>query len=174
MEFSKVMKIRQSVRGFKNEQISREDLEAVLDAAYLSPVAMGKFEDTKLLVVQDAEKLSRINEEAGKAFGDEKAKPTYGAPTVIYVLQKKDGEDILIGMNAAVIANNMLLAAYERGLGGCYLMGVSQMLYKNDEVNSILGVPEGYRTCAAAAIGIPAAELSERSVDRSKIETLYA
>ncbi len=172
MEFSEVMKNRASVREYKADQISDEDLKAILDAAYLSPVAMGKFEDTKLLVIQDAEKLNRINEDFGMERDGVKMRPTYDAPTVVFVLQRVDSEDILIGMNAAVVVNNMLLAAVDRGLGGCFLMGVSQMMSKDTEFGKYLGVPEGFKTCAAAAVGIPAAPVAARSVDTNKIETV--
>ena len=173
METIKALSLRQSVRSYKAQQITDAELNAVLSGAYLAPVAMGKYEDTKLLVVQDADVLNKLNDIAAKQFGDDKMRPTYGAPTLIYVLGKSDAEDILIGANAGVIMENMMIAATDAGLGSCYLFGVSQMLYKNEEVNALLNIPSGYRTVSAVALGYPADSLSERSVTANKMDTLY-
>ncbi|MCR5784413.1 MAG: nitroreductase family protein [Eubacterium sp.] len=173
METIKTLSTRCSTRSFKSEQISDAELSAVLDGAYLAPVAMGKYEDTKLLVIQNQDVLNKVNELFAAAVHDESMRPTYGAPTVIYVLGKEDAEDILIGMNAGAVTENMLIAATNAGLGSCYLMGVSQVLYKNEEVKKLLQIPEGYRTLSAVALGYPTEALSERSVDKNKMDTLY-
>ncbi len=173
METIKTLSLRQSVRSFKPQQITDEELKSVLGGAYLAPVAMGKYEDTKLLVVQNREVLDKIDAAFGKQVGDENMKPTYGAPTVIYVLGKADSEDILIGANAGAVVENMLIAATNAGLGSCYLFGVSQALLSNSEVKSLLGIPEGFRTVSAVALGYAADTLNERSIQTDKMETLY-
>ena len=173
METIKALSLRQSVRSFKPEQITDAELDSVLAGAYLAPVAMGKYEDTKLLVVQSRETLDKVDAAFGKQIGDESMKPTYGAPTVIYVLGRADSEDILIGANTGAVVESMLIAATDAGLGSCYLFGVSQALLGNEEVKTVLGIPKGYRTVSAIALGHPADVLSERSVDKNKMETFY-
>ncbi len=171
MEFIDVLKLRQSTREFKQEQITDEELQAVLDGAYLAPTAMGQYDNIKLLVIQDAEKIQKLGEISMKVMGMDKS-PTYGAPTLIFTLHKDHPEDIFIGENSAVIMENMLLAATEKGLGSCYLMGLCQTIYKDAEANKIAGVPEGFRMVNAVALGHPKNPLSPRDLDRSRIETI--
>lgn len=173
METTKALQMRQSVRSYKSEQITDSELSSVLDAAYLAPVAMGQYEDTQLLVIQDAATLNTLNDLFGKQIGDTSMKPTYGAPTVIFVLGKSDAEEILIGANASVIVENMTIAASDIGLGSCYLFGVSQATQGNADVRSLLKLQDGWRTVAGIALGYPADTLTERTVDTAKMVTNY-
>lgn len=171
MDFKQTLKLRQSVRLFKEDQISDEQLNAVLDAAYLAPVAMGNYEDVKLVVIQNADVLTKLNESFAAKIGNPDMKPTYGAPTVIYVCEKEDMEDILSGANAGAVVESMLLAAVNEGLASCYLFGVSQVLHKDQEIKDLLQIPEGYRSVSAIALGLPQEVQSERAA--ADIDTIY-
>ncbi len=172
MELKNVFAKRVSVRAYKETQISDEQLQAILDAAYQAPVAMGQYENSTLIVMQDADALKQLNTICSEKAGKPGMAPSYGAPTVIFVCQKADMEDILMGANAGTIMQNMLLAATEQGLGSCFLFGMTQMTYTDETVKQIIGVPEGFRTVSAIAVGYPQEETAERAIDRDKIRTL--
>lgn len=172
MEFINAVTLRQSVRAFQPRQISDAQLQAVLKAAYHAPVAMGKVETVHLTVVQNPQVLEKLNAVFREVVGDPAAAPTYGAPTVIFVSAPAANEDILNGANAAVVVENMLLAAADQGLGGVYLFGISQATQGRPEPAQLLGLPEGFRTVSAAAIGYPVEEPAPRQLG-VRFETNY-
>lgn len=171
MGFRNVIARRQSVRTYQEKQITEEQVQALLEAANAAPVCMGQFDHVHLTVVQSPEVLSKINAKFAAAVGDEKAYPTYGAPTVIYVSNMASDEEIIIGANAGCIIENMLLAATEMGLASVYLFGVSQVLFNDAEVAEMLNLPEGFRTVSAIAVGYPSEALAERPLTCGKIGT---
>lgn len=169
MEFRNVIARRQSVRSYQEKQITEEQLQALLEAANAAPVCMGQFDHVHLTVVQSPAVLAKINAKFAAAVGDEKACPTYGAPTVIYVSNMASDEEVIVGANASCIVENMLLAATEMGLANVYLFGVSQVLLNDSEVAALLKLPEGFRTVSAIAVGYANEELNERPLTCEKI-----
>ena len=78
------LETRRSCRAYKPEQITKEELEAVLRAGTFAPSAMNR-QSAKIVVVQDAEtraRLTRMNAAVMGNTGD----PMYGAPTILVVL----------------------------------------------------------------------------------------
>ena len=83
-ETIQTIRSRRSCRAYKPEQITNEELEAVLGAGTYAASAMGK-QSAKIVVVQDAatrEKLSCMN----AAIMGKDCDPMYGAPTILVVL----------------------------------------------------------------------------------------
>ena len=83
-ETIQTIRSRRSCRAYKPEQITNEELEAVLGAGTYAASAMGK-QSAKIVVVQDAatrETLSRMN----AAIMGKDCDPMYGAPTILVVL----------------------------------------------------------------------------------------
>ena len=129
---------RRTIRRFRAEQISEEELQAVLDAGMYAPSAGGR-QGVLFVVSQDKEtneKLGRIkkNNSSVKMSTDtvyiSKEQPSiaddptivnafYDAPTVVTLFVPKN---FLYGpYDASAAAENMLLAAHSIGLGGCYI-----------------------------------------------------
>ena len=171
MEFRNVIARRQSVRSYQEKQITDEQLQTLLEAANAAPICMGQYDHVHLTVVQSPEVLAKINAKFAAAVGDEKAYPTYGAPTVIYVSNMASDEEVIVGANASCIIENMLLAATEMGLASVYLFGVSQVLLNDAEVAELLKLPAGFRTVSAIAVGYPSEAFNERPLTCDKIGT---
>ena len=75
------LETRRSCRAYKPEQITKEELEAVLRAGTFAPSAMNR-QSAKIVVVQDAKtraQLTRMNAAVMGNTGD----PMYGAPTIL-------------------------------------------------------------------------------------------
>lgn len=138
MEFTKVLQLRRSTRSYCSEQLSEEQLSAILAAAQSAPVGMGRFDRLKLVVVQDPELLEALNADYAASIDNEDAYPTYGAPTVIFVLEDRDDPDLLSGANAACIVEHMALAATDLGLGSVYLLGICRELQNKAHAASLL------------------------------------
>lgn len=165
METLKAIAMRKSARAYKPEQITGEELEAVLSAGCASPVGMGRYEALHLTVIKNRDLLDKIAAASKvnsprKDMGD----PFYGAPTAVFVSSTKDenapGAPVELA-NAACIIENMHIAATDLGLGSVYLMGVVGMTDGNTELHREMGIPEGYTPVSAMALGYPVEPLTE-------------
>ena len=132
------MMTRRTIRRFKEEQISEEELQAVLDAGMYAPSAGGR-QGVLFVVSQNREmneKLGRIkrNNSTVKMSTDtvyiSREQPSiaddpdifnafYDAPTVVTLFVPKNF--LFAPYDASAAAENMLLAAHSIGLGGCYI-----------------------------------------------------
>jgi nitroreductase len=170
METMKTIFTRQSVRSYQKKQITQQQLETLLKAAVASPIAMGRFNEMHLTVIQNADKLNEITLQARKVSGPD-ADPLYGAPTVILVSCKSGRSTI--AANAACVVENMALAATDMGLGSVYLWGFIEGMLQNSELVKSLKLPEGFVPASAIAVGYCDLRLTEREISLDKISTNY-
>lgn len=118
------LKSRRSVRNFKKEQITEEELQAVLEAGMNAPSG-GNKQSPIFIVVQNKQwidRLCKLNAEiAGAPEGFD---VFYGAPTIILVLaQKNVGNPVEDG---SLCLGNMLNAAYALGLGSRWINRIKE------------------------------------------------
>ena len=110
---------RRSVKEYKAEQITDEELTAVLEAGMNAPSG-GNRQSPVFIAVQNKEwiqKLCRLNAEiAGAAEGFD---VLYGAPTIILVLADKNAPDAV--QDGSLCLGNMFNAAYALGLGSRWI-----------------------------------------------------
>ena len=175
MDYMEVIAQRQSCRAYQAEQISKEELTTILEAANAAPVGNRRYEDVKLTVIQNKEILARIDEAGAHFIQQPDSHPLYGAPTVILVsVAASDPARSSVGFsNAACIVENMSLAATGLGLGSVYLMGAIFAISKDKELCAQLKVPEGFIPASAVAVGKPAGQLEDRELTTAKFVTEY-
>ena len=107
------LETRRSCRAYKPEQITKEELEAVLRAGTFAPSAMNR-QSAKIVVVQDAEtraQLTRMNAAVMGNTGD----PMYGAPTILVVLADANAKCAV--QDGSLVMGNLMLAAASLGAG---------------------------------------------------------
>ena len=108
---------RRSIRRYKSEQITREELDAVIRAGVCA--ASGKNGQSAIIVaVQDREtrdELSRLNAEVLGVKSD----PFYGAPTVLIVLADADSPYAV--QDGSLVLGNLMNAAKALGIGSCWI-----------------------------------------------------
>ena len=129
---------RRTIRRFKPEQISEQQLDTILQAGLYAPSAGGR-QGVLMVVSQDAatnERLGRIKKAHfhGRMSTDtvyiSKEQPSiadnasivsgfYGAPTVVTLFAPK--RFLYAESDACVAAENMLLAATSLGVASCYI-----------------------------------------------------
>jgi nitroreductase len=148
---------RRSVRAYKSEQITDDELKTVLEAGTWAPTGMGR-QDPWIVAVQNPEllkKLSRMN----AAFLGVDSDPFYGAPTYVLVF----GSDPAVWKNSvqdgSLVLGNMMNAAHAIGLGSCWINREREM-FATEEGKSLMkefGLPDGLIGIGALALGYPAA-----------------
>jgi len=132
-EAMKVLYERRSIRKYKPEQISREELDAVIQAGVCAP--SGKNGQSAIIVaVQDKETrdyLSRMN----ASFLGTSSDPFYGAPTVLIVLAKADSPYTV--QDGSLVLGNLMNAAKAIGLGSCWINRAKEV-FDTDEGKQLL------------------------------------
>lgn len=156
-ETLKDLKERRSVKEYKKEQITDEELMQVLEAGMNAPSG-GNRQSAVFIVVQNREWIDKLCVLNAKIAGAPEGWDVfYGAPTVIVVAASTATPDAVKDGSLAI--GNMLNAAYALGLGGRWINRADGMLedelgkqllkeagYEGDYVgvgNVILGYPAG-------------------------------
>lgn len=160
------LKSRRSCRAFKAEQVSKEELDQVLEAGMYAPTGMGR-QSPVMVAVQDPDtvrELSRLNARVMGSSTD----PFYGAPTVIVVLA--DPEIGTYREDGSLVMGNLLNAAHAVGLGSCWIHRAREV-FDSPEGKALLkkwGVPEKYvgiGNCILGYAAQPAAAPKPRKAD---------
>lgn len=157
-EALEVLKNRRSIRKYKSEQITAEELHTVLEAGIYAPTAAGK-QQPVIVAVQNPEDIAELDRLNGIIMtGNEDQHPYYGAPTILLILAPKDG--IAPVEDGSLIAGNLLNAAYAIELGGCWIHRTKEML-ETPEGKALMekwGISEGMMGVASIALGYPDCE----------------
>lgn len=163
---------RRSVRAYTGEQITKEELDTVLKAANAAPVGMGQYEGVHLTVITNRDLLRRIDAAGAAMFGKPDIHPLYGAPMLILVSARvpaaKAMENVTYS-NAAIIAQNMALAATELGIGVCHIWGATMATRTAPDILAELALPEGFAPCSAVVLGKTALTYEQREIPRDRI-----
>ncbi|MDR2111250.1 MAG: nitroreductase family protein [Spirochaetaceae bacterium] len=114
----KDLKNRRSVRAYRPEQIGDEELDAILEAGTYAPSGMGG-QSAVIVAAQNKALITKLQKLNAGVLKDPKAKPFYGAPTVINVLANKKGATPLEDGN--LVIGNIMNAAAALGIGSCYI-----------------------------------------------------
>ena len=156
-EVIKALVTRRSVRSYKPEQITDDELKTVLEAGTWAPTGMGR-QDPWIVAVQNPELLKRISR-MNAAFLGTDSDPFYGAPTFVLVF----GSDPAAWANSvpdgSLVLGNMMLAAHAVGLGSCWINREREM-FATPEGKALmkeLELPDGLIGIGALALGYPAA-----------------
>ena len=147
MEFKDLIRERYSCKKFDGRPVSRESLDAILEAGRLAPTAKNLQEQR--IYVAEGEALARI---------DEITPCRYGAATVLVVAYDSTnvftypgGERDSGVEDAAIVATHMLLAAKDEGVDSCWLNR-----FDPAEARRILALPENEEVLMLLDLGYPA------------------
>ncbi|UWP59987.1 nitroreductase family protein [Ruminococcus gauvreauii] len=173
MEFMKVIQSRQSCRAFTDEMVTGSDLTKIIQAGNAAPVANGVYENVQLTVIQNKELIAGLEENAHNAMPGIPEHPLYGLSTVISINCKIEENTAMAWANASVIAENMMLAATDLGLGSIYLMAVPVTAQYNPELCRDIKVQEGFAPYVMVGIGKPQNGLEERELTADRISITY-
>ncbi len=148
MGFMEVVKSRYSCKKYDAAQITKEQLETILEAGRLAPTAKNN-QEQHIYVVQSEE---------GKAKIDSLTPCRYGAPTVLVVAYDKTNTFTYPGQkydsgieDASIIATHMLLAAKSVGVDSCWVN-----FFDPDKVKATFGLPENEDVMAFIDLGYAA------------------
>lgn len=144
---------RRSVRSFRPEQVSDEDLRTILEAGTWA--ASGGNRQTAIIVaVQNAEYISKMSRMNAAVMGRD-TDPFYGAPTVVVVLADRSAPNRVA--DGSLVLGNMMLAAHAIGVGSCWINRAREV-FDTDEGKALLrefGVEGDYEGVGNLILGYP-------------------
>lgn len=171
MELLELMKYRRSIRKYEERQVSKDELEKVIQAGLFAPNAGGGQRSMIVAVHnrEQVEKLGRLNVacmDRSRLIGSHVSAehpsiiddPTiksgfYGAPTVCIVFAQKN---FLYSIpDAFCCAENMVLEATELGLASC-IIARGEETFANEEGEAFLrqwNIPENYEARCFVLLG---------------------
>ena len=167
MNFTTVLDTRKSIRSYTGECISEEAMKKLIHAANASPVGMGKYDSIHLTIVKDKTLLSELEANTANVFKVSGRSFLYGAPELIIV--STSATDNVGYSNAAIVAQDMALAAVNEGVGACHIWGCIMALQTNPELIKKLGIPEGFTPSCALAVGITTETYENREIPENRI-----
>lgn len=150
MDVMEAIRGRRSVRNFTSQPLTREQLQAILEAAVWAPSG-GNIQAWFFLVVTDPRRIEDI-----KAFS-----PGMLAVPPALVVACSDlhrasarggrlASEVLTLCDVSMACQNMMLAAWAQGIGSCVIRSFSQT-----GVAKLLGLGPGIRPELMVALGYP-------------------
>ncbi|MBQ4557137.1 MAG: nitroreductase [Clostridia bacterium] len=143
---------RRSIKKYKPDAVDIELIKRICTAGIYA--ANGRnFQSPIVLAVTDKALRDRLSALNAKFLGKEDFDPFYGAPVVLVVLADKQYPTYLY--DGSLTMGNMMLAAYELGLGSCWIHRAKEV-FECDEGKAILrecGIEGDYEGIGNCIIG---------------------
>ena len=144
---------RRSCRKYKSEQITEDELQAVLEAGMYAPSAMNR-QSSVMVVLQNDEEIRNLSAMNARIMGSG-SDPFYGAPTVIVVLESRNNRNAVA--DGSLVMGNLMNAAHALGLGSCWVNRAYEE-FETDEGKAMLrrwGIPGDHVGIGHCLIGYP-------------------
>jgi len=146
MEFIDVITKRRSIRKYKPDMVSDEDIEYILECARLAP-SWANSQCWKFIVVKD-QKVKENLASAGNSW-------IANAPVIIVACADPSkpgtkGDQPYYMLDIGIAMEHLILAAADRGLGTCWIGAFNESIAKK-----ALGVPDNIRVVASTPLGYP-------------------
>ena len=144
---------RRSIRQFKPEPISQEILRDVVNAGRLAPSAANR-QPLEFIVVDEEsirKQLFPCLKWAGYIAPEGNPKPGHEPQAYVVVLVNTEIREKGFEWDSGAAIENMILAAWEKGIGSCWIISVDK-----DRVKTLLNVPATYKVDSVIAFGYPA------------------
>jgi len=149
MDVYEAIRLRKSVRNFREQDVPEEKLMRILEAARLAPSAKN-LQEWRFIIVRDKATRRKLAEAAaGQTFVAE-------APVVLVCCAETDNHVMRCGqlcypIDVAIIIDHITLCAVAEGLGTCWIGA-----FYEDKVKELLGIPQAIRVVELLPIGYPA------------------
>lgn len=168
MELDACLMGRRSVRSFEDKSVPKEVIDKILKAGVLAPSGMNG-QPWHFTVIENREIINKLSKRTKDivvknmplpqnmqaAFKSDKDVIFYGAPLLILISIKKKEEWRTVNLlDCGLAAENMFLAAYQAGLGSCFI-GFASFLNQDTKILAEVGIPEDHELVAPLIFGYP-------------------
>jgi nitroreductase len=163
-EFLDLVKLRRSVRRYRQDPVPKEMLEKCIEAARYAPTACDT-QSWRFIVTRGTLK-ERI---ARECLGEQPVPNRWAveAPVIVVLASARDMITHRIGsgikgtrydlIDAGIAGEHFVLQAAELGLGTCWLGW-----FRKRKIRKLLGLPAGWEVTALITLGYPSGTTSEK------------
>lgn len=147
-----ILRIRRSIRRYKDKDIEAETIDLLKEAALRSPSSRD-IKPWRFFFIEDRDLLERLSraKEHGSSFLE-------GAKLGVVVCADESESDVWIE-DCSIAAIILQLAGQSLGLGSCWIQIRNRMynssLSSEDYVRNILGLPKGIKVESMISFGYP-------------------
>ncbi|MBI2134246.1 nitroreductase family protein [Candidatus Woesearchaeota archaeon] len=152
------IRLRRSVRKYTDTPVEWDKIGTIVDAGRTAPSA-GNLQSWRFIVVESHPKRRGLAEACLKQYWMEEA-PVH--ILVVMMLKKirdfygKRGVELYAIQDAAMAAQNMMLAAYSVGLGSCFVSA-----FDEDKIVEVFNLPADIKPMGIVTLGYPAEDPEE-------------
>lgn len=146
-----VIKSRRSIKKFKQDMISKEIIEQIVEAGTYAPT--GKNRQSPIIIAitnkEVRDKLSKLNAEILGTTKD----PFYNAPVVLVVLADKTKDTYVY--DGSLVMGNLMLVAHSLGIGSCWIHRAKEEFERPEgkEILKSLGIEGEYEGIGHCILG---------------------
>lgn len=153
MDTFEAIKTRRTIRRFKQDLIPDETLIELIEAARSAPSA-ANHQPLEYVIVSNPQTRGKIFEQlAWAAYVQPNRTPPANSRPVAYIIVLINSEIELADfgrVDAAAAIQNILLAAWNKKIGTCWLGSVNR-----ENVHGILKIPQAYKIDSVITLGFP-------------------
>jgi nitroreductase len=151
MEFYDVVKIRKSIKKFKNTPISTEKLTRMIDAAMMSP-SWKNNSSYKFILVDEKNQLEQISKAIMNKDNSAAQSITDAPMTAVIVADPEESGEVenkeYYLVDSAIAMEHFVLSATNEGYGTCWIAAIDE-----DIIKKALSIPQNYKVVALTPIG---------------------
>ena len=158
-EVIKTITTRRSIREYSNKQISKRELETIMNAGAYAASGMGQ-QASMMVAVQDPEVIAQMSRLNAGVMGMD-IDPFYGAPTVVVVFA--DSNRLTYIEDGSLVIGNMMLAASSIGVDSCWVHRAKET-FETEEGKAFKkqwGIPDNYVGIGNCILGYRTGDLPE-------------
>jgi len=168
MELDACIAGRRSIRSYKDKAVPKDVINKILEAGSLAPSGMNA-QPWRFTVIEKREVIDNLSRRTKElvmqsmplpenllaAFKSDKDAVFYGAPLIILIsVAKKEEWKTVNLLDCGLAAENMFLAAFQAGLGSCFI-GFAAFLNQDPKALAEIGIPEDHELMAPLIFGYP-------------------
>jgi nitroreductase len=159
---------RRSIRAYKKEKVTKEQIDILLKAAQEAPSARNS-QPWHFSLTENAEFLKEISEETSKAAGQDLGDIFHGAPLAIFL--SCDAASRWARIDCGIATQTIALASHAIGLGSVILGRPEGAMTgpKADYFKKRLNFPESHSFAVCIAIGVPAGTKDAHPIEPDRI-----
>ena len=168
MDLKEIITGRRSVRAYENSPLETETVKELINlginapsGSNMQPWAFVVVEDKQFMlewsdktkeILHGQMETNKYLQQYRAVFENKNFNIFYGAPCLLLIYGNTASPNHVF--DCSMVAQNIMLSAYEKGLGSCWI-GFAMTLGNSPEIKEKLGVPEKYRLVAPLVLGHP-------------------
>ena len=158
------IKMRRSIRHYKDKPVEWEKLKKVMEAGRLAPSA-GNMQEWKFVVISDKNTREKLAMAAHSGFVAEAPLVIVACATITDCVLESG--QLAYPLDVAIAVDHMTLKAVEEGLGTCWVGSFDER-----KVKVVLNIPDDVRVVTLLTLGYPKYVPGPRK--RKKLEEIVA